>query len=355
MVDTQKISIQRASVSRKREVDFTKISFGSVYTDHMFLADYVGGEWKDWRVVPYGPLQISPGSPALHYSHSVFEGMKAFRNINGEAVMFRPRKHWERLNRSAERLCMISVPEALFMDGLTSLLNLDREWIPKQEGASMYIRPLLFSADECIGVRPSKDFTFMIILSPVGPYYSAPVKVRIETKYSRAVAGGVGFAKTGGNYAGALYPTLKANQEGYTQVIWTDGQTHQYVEESGTMNVMFVMDGKLLTPELGDTILDGVTRDSVLTLARAWGMPVEERRISVAELVDALKAGRVTEAFGAGTAATIAPIESIGYDGIDYALPPIDKKSSFGTKVFNELDGIKHGTIADAHGWIEKI
>ena len=354
MVDTQKISVQRVALSRIREVDFKKIGFGSVYTDHMFMADFVEGEWKDWRIMPYGYFQMSPANPTLHYGHSVFEGMKAFKNEDGEALLFRPRTHWSRMNISAERLCMTNIPEDLFMEGITSLISLDREWIPSEEGASLYIRPLLFSADEYIGVRPSRDFTFMVILSPVGVYYSTPVKVVIEKEYSRSVAGGTGFAKAGGNYAGALYPTIKANKKGYHQLIWTDGQTHQYIEESGTMNVMFVIDNVLITPSLGDTILAGITRDSVLALARHWNMTVEERRVSVKELVTVLENGRVQEAFGTGTAATIAHIEVISHEGKDYTLPPFNTRT-FANKVLTELEGIKRGSLPDPFAWIEKV
>lgn len=354
MVDTQRISVQRISISRIREVDFKKVAFGSVYTDHMFLADYVDGEWKDWRIVPYGYIQVSPATPALHYGHSIFEGMKAHKNEDGEVLIFRPAKHLQRLNRSAERMCMTSVPEELFNEALTTLVSLDREWVPSEDGGALYIRPLLFSADEYIGVKPSKDFTFMIILCPVGPYYSSAVKVSIETKYSRAVAGGTGFAKTGGNYGGSLYPTVQANKKGYHQVIWTDGQTHKYIEESGTMNVMFIINDTLLTPALGDTILDGVTRDSVLELARSWGMKIEERRIEVKEVVDALAAGKVSEAFGVGTAATIAPIDTIGFEGKDYALPAVND-NTFAKKVLSALEGIKRGLQPDPFGWIQKI
>lgn len=354
MVDTQKISIQRVPLSRLREFDFSKTGFGTIYTDHMFMADYSDNEWRDWRIFPFGYIQVSPATPTLHYGHSVFEGMKAYKNEDGEVMIFRPERHWKRLNISADRLCMTSVPEDLFMESLSTLLHLDRDWIPSAPGASMYIRPLLFSADEYIGVRPSKDFTFMIILCPVGPYYSKPVKVCIETKYSRAVAGGTGFAKAGGNYAGALYPTVLANKKGYDQLIWTDGQTHQYVEESGTMNIMFVIDDVLVTPSLGDTVLNGVTRDSVLELARHWGMKVEERRLAVNELIDAIEKGRVSEAFGCGTAATIAHIETIGHEGKDYTLPPVEKRT-FAPRVFKELEGIKRGTLPDPFDWMYKI
>jgi branched-chain amino acid aminotransferase len=249
---------------------------------------------------------------------------------------------------------MPHLPEDLFMDSLSTLIDLDRDWIPTADGSSLYIRPFMFSADEYIGIRPSENFTFMIILCPVGAYYSTPVKVRIETHYTRAVAGGTGYAKAGGNYGGAIYPAKLAQDKGYHQLIWTDGKNHEYIEESGTMNVMFVIDGTLVTPELSDSILAGITRDSVLTLARQWGMNVEERKISVSELRAGLEAGKVTEAFGAGTAATIAHIELVGFDDKDYYLPPIAERK-FANRVFEELEGIKRGKRPDTFGWLTKM
>jgi branched-chain amino acid aminotransferase len=249
---------------------------------------------------------------------------------------------------------MPAIPEDLFMESLHSLLDIDKKWIPTGEGASLYIRPFLFSADEYIGIRASQDFTFMIILSPAGAYYSAPVKVKIETHFTRAVQGGTGYAKAGGNYGGAIYPTRLALEQGYHQLIWTDGKEHRYIEESGTMNVMFVINDVLVTPALSDSILAGITRDSVLQVARHWGMKVEERKISVDELISNLEKGLVTEAFGAGTAATIAHIELIGYEEKNYTLPPVSERK-FANKVYQELDGIKRGTRPDHFGWVTRM
>jgi branched-chain amino acid aminotransferase, group II len=354
MVDTLKIQIEKIAKSRLSEVDFQNLPFGKVYADHMFMADFKNGEWKNFRILPYGYIPVSPATPAIHYGQSIFEGMKAFKTEQGDVSIFRPLANWSRLNISAERMCMPTLPEEIFMDALQTLLELDKKWVPSLDGSSLYIRPFMFSADEYIGIRPSQDFTFMIINCPVGPYYSTPVKVKIETEYSRAIEGGTGYAKAGGNYGGALYPAKLAQDQGYHQLIWTDGKTHQFIEESGTMNVMFVIDDTLVTPALGDTILRGITRDSVLTLARHWGMKVEERKVSVTELVEGLKTGRVKEAFGAGTAATIAHIELIAHEGTDYYLPPIEKRE-FANKVFKELEGIKRGTRPDPFGWIHKI
>lgn len=354
MVDTQKISIQRVKQSRVHEVDFANIPFGKIYTDHMFMADFRNGEWNNFRVMPYGYMPISPATPALHYGQSIFEGMKALKNAAGEALVFRPLDNWKRMNVSAERMCMPLLPEELFMESLSTMIDLDRNWIPEAEGSSLYIRPFMFSADEYIGIRASENFTFMIILCPVGAYYATPVKVRIETHYTRAVEGGTGYAKAGGNYGGAIYPAKLAQDKGYHQLIWTDGKDHEYIEESGTMNVMFVIEDTLVTPALSDSILAGITRDSVLKLARHWGMKVEERRISVHELIDGLQKGKVKEAFGAGTAATIAHIELIGYQDKDYYLPPVAERK-FANRVFAELEGIKRGTKPDPFGWIVKM
>lgn len=354
MIDTLRIETKRVSRSRLPQVDFNNLPFGKIYTDHMFMADYEDHEWKNFRIVPYGHMSISPAAPAIHYGQSIFEGMKAYASDSGEALIFRPFDNWARMNISAERMCMPSLPEELFMEGIAALIDLDRAWIPKNEGSSLYIRPFMFSADEYIGIRPSLNFTFMIIMSPVGAYYADPVRVKIETKFTRAVEGGTGFAKAGGNYGGAIYPAKLAQEEGYHQLIWTDGKTHEYIEESGTMNVMFVINNTLVTPALGDSILAGITRDSVLKLAKSWGMNVEERKVSVREIVDGLKNGTIQEAFGAGTAATIAPIELIGYDGQNYQLPPMSKRT-FSPRVLAELDQIKRGKAPDPFGWIVRM
>lgn len=354
MVETLKINMERTTRSRLPQVDFSNLPFGKVYSDHMFMADYRDGEWKNLRIVPYGHMSVSPATPAIHYGQSIFEGMKAYHSASGEALVFRPEDNLKRLNISAERMCMPTLPEELFMESLSMLIDVDRQWIPSSEGSSLYIRPFMFSADEYIGIRPSLDFTFMIILSPVGAYYSTPVKVKIETHYTRAVQGGTGYAKAGGNYGGAIYPAKLAQDQGYHQLIWTDGKEHKFIEESGTMNVMFVIGDTLVTPALSDSILAGITRDSVLTLARSWGMKVEERKISVNELVEGLESGKVKEAFGVGTAATIAHIELIGHEGKDYQLPAVEKRE-FSNKVYKELEGMKRGNRPDPFGWIVKM
>jgi branched-chain amino acid aminotransferase len=354
MVDTIKISLEGVNKSRLPQTDFNNLPFGKVYTDHMFMADYRDGQWKNFRIVPYGHIPVSPATPAIHYGQSIFEGMKAYLGTNGEVLVFRPHDNLIRFNLSADRMCMPTIPEELFMESLRELLQVDKAWIPSAPGSSLYIRPFMFSADEYIGIRPSQDFTFMIIMSPAGAYYTNPVKVKIETHFTRAVSGGTGYAKAGGNYGGAIYPTKLAAAEGFHQLIWTDGVKHEYIEESGTMNVMFIIDNTLVTPELSDSILAGITRDSVLKIACSWGMKVEERKVSVEEIVAHLQQGTLQEAFGVGTAATIANIEAIGYQEKLYTLPPLEKRV-FANKIYHELDAIKRGLQPDRFGWIMKL
>lgn len=354
MTETLRIEVDRVLHSRRSQTDLSKIPFGKVYTDHMFVADYRQGEWCNPRIIPFGYIAVSPATPAIHYGQSIFEGIKAHKSSSGEILIFRPVDNWRRMNISAERMCMPSIPEDLFIEGMRELVGLDKAWIPDQEGSSLYIRPFMFSADEYIGIRPSESFTFMIILSPAGAYYSSPVKVRIETHFTRAVAGGTGYAKAGGNYGGAIYPAKLAQDQGYHQLIWTDGKEHKFIEESGTMNVMFVIDGRLITPPLSDSILAGITRDSVLHLARRKGIDVEERPVAVTEVGEGLKSGRLTEAFGVGTAATIAPITTVGFDNNDYTLAPVDQWK-IAPMLLNELNAIKYGKVKDEFNWIVKV
>jgi branched-chain amino acid aminotransferase len=291
---------------------------------------------------------------SIHYGQSIFEGMKAYRSKKGEVLVFRPEENMKRFNKSALRMCMPEVPEEIFLGGLKQLIELDNAWVPENEGCSLYIRPFMFATDEYVGVSPSTTYKFIIFNCPVGSYYTKPLRVRVETEYIRAAKGGVGFAKNAGNYGGSLYPTIEANKAGYDQIIWTDAATHQYVEEAGTMNLLFIINGVLVTAPTGDTILDGVTRKSVIQIAKDWGIEVQERLLSVKELVEGISSGTVTEAFGAGTAAVIAPIQTIGFDGKDYELPA-RKESDFSAKVFNEINQIRLGEIADTRGWIYKI
>ena len=353
MVETGKIRIEKIKKSRISELDFNNIAFGKQYSDHMFMADFIDGEWKDPRVVPYEDLQISPASQTLHYGVSVFEGMKAHKR-QGNPLLFRPLMNHQRLNTSAKRLCIPPVPEDIFMEGMAELLKLDAAWIPEKENTSLYVRPFIFSTEEYIGIKTSETFRFMIITSPVGAYYSRPVTVKIETKYARAVAGGTGYAKAAGNYAGSLYPTKLANDLGYDQLIWTDGKEHKYIEEAGTMNLFFIIDGVLVTPALTDTLLHGITRDSIITLARDLGYPVEEQRLTIDQLVKALYSNTMEDAFGVGTAATVTHISEIGHEGINYHLPDVSGRT-ISTRLKNELEAIKTGDIPDRFGWIQEV
>jgi len=354
MTETMDIKITETSKSKLQDTDLKNPSFGSVYSDHMFIADYKNGQWQDLRIVPYGNLSISPANTTLHYASTIFEGLKANRSADGEVLVFRPEANARRMRKSAERMCMPEVPEELFMNAMTELLKLDREWVPTTPGTSLYIRPLQIAMDPFIGIRPSDTYQFLIITGPVGAYYAEPVKVKIETHYTRAAQGGTGFAKTGGNYAAALKPAVDAQKEGFNQLIWTDAKTHEFVEESGTMNLMFVINDTLVTAPTGDTILNGITRDSIIQIAKDMGMAVEERPIKVTEVIDSIENGSMQEAFGAGTAATVAKIKMIHHDGTDYNLPSVD-----GWKYSNEfldtLTRIKTGDIPDPHGWIYKL
>ncbi len=354
MIDILPIDVQPIAKSRIGEVDFNDLKFGKVFADHMFVADYSDGHWHNFQIVPYGPLHFSPAMSALHYGQAIFEGMKAYRTADDSIVVFRPDANLERINRSAERLCMPTVPEEVFMSGLQQLVQLDQKWVPTQENSALYIRPFIFATDEFVGIRPSETYKFIIFTCPVGAYYSEPVKVRVESYYTRAAEGGTGFSKAAGNYAGALYPTKLAQQDGFHQLLWTDSKEHKYFEESGTMNLMFVINNTIVTPALSSSILAGVTRDSVLTLAKEWGMNVEERRVSVEEVITAIKAGTLQEAFGVGTAAVIAQIALINHEDTNYTLPAIETRQ-FSNKVHKVLDDIKHCRVEDKHKWIQKI
>lgn len=354
MIETMDISIEKVSQSRIDSLDVNNIPFGKLYSDHMFIADYKDGQWHSPRIVPYQNISMSPANMTLHYAITIFEGMKAYKNEEGEVLLFRPEKNAERLNISAERMCIPEVPESLFMEGLTQLIDLDKNWVPNAPNTSLYIRPFVFSTDEYIGIRPAESFRFMIITCPVGAYYSAPVKVKVETKFARAFEGGTGYAKTGGNYASGMYPAKLAKQKGFDQLVWTDGKTHQFIEESGTMNVMFIINDTLITSQTSGTILKGITRDSVLTLARDWGMKVEERNVTVEEVVNAARKGELQEAFGVGTAATIAHISHFGFEEEVFELGPIQERK-FSNRVLKELDQIKTGQIEDKFGWTLKV
>ena len=354
MITTTDIKINKIAKSRVTDYDVNDVPFGKCFSDHMLVAEYSDGKWQTTTISPYGDVPLSYAMSALHYGQAIFEGMKAYKNEKGEVSLFRPLENFKRLNKSAIRMCMPEVPEEIFMGGLLELLKLDSAWVPTSDSGSLYIRPFLIATDEAIGVKPSESYKFLIITCPAGKYYSEPIKVIVETNYFRAVQGGVGYVKAAGNYGRSLYPTKLAQQKGYQQVIWTDSATHHFVEESGTMNLMFVIGDTLLTPALSDTILAGITRDSVLALARDWGMKVEERKVSLREVAEAYEKGELKEAFGCGTAATIAQIVGIGFEGKDFVLPPVEDRK-FSTKVDETLRLIRKGKLEDKMHLMYKV
>lgn len=353
--DVMQIDFRQTEHSRIGEVDFTNLPFGKHFSDHMFVADFVDGQWQNQQVVPFDNFTLSPALSSLHYGQSIFEGMKAYKNEAGEVLTFRPLDNWARMNESAKRMCMATIPEEIFMGGLEALLRTDADWVPNQPGSSLYIRPYMFATDVYLGVAASKTYRFCIFTCPVGVYYLKPLKVKVEMKYIRSAPGGVGSAKCAGNYAGALYPTMQAQQAGYDQLIWTDATEHQYIEESGTMNVMFVIDGKLVTPALSDSILNGVTRRSIIDIAESWDMSVEERNISIREVIEGIENGSLTEAFGAGTAVVVSPFQVIGYEGKDYMLPERAPADSFAIRVKEYMNDLRTGKIEDTFGWTYKV
>lgn len=351
---TYQINITNTKNSRLAETDFDNLKFGSIFSDHMFVAEYKDGAWNSGEIVPFGNMNFSPALSTLHYGQSIFEGLKAYKDAQGEILVFRPLSNYKRMMVSADRMCIPQFPEEMFVEGMKQLLQLDNAWIPEKEGSSLYIRPFLFASEEFLGIRPSAEYKFIIFTCPVGSYYSTPVKVKVEEHYTRAANGGVGTAKTAANYAASLYPAKLAQEQGYDQIAWTDALTHKYFEESGTMNIIFRKGNTVFTPELGDSVLNGVTRASVLQLARDWGYVVEERKVSVEEVEQYIKNNELNEVFGAGTAATIAHIVVMNINGIDYALPAPETRE-FSIRVLEELNELKHGRIADTRGWIMKI
>ena len=350
MTETLDIKLSKTAHSRLEETDFSNLVFGRTFSDHMLVADYADGEWKNFEILPYGPIAMHPSISALHYGQAFFEGLKAYKHADGTVTIFRPDKNAIRFNKSAERLCMPALPEELFIQSIAAVVDIDRDWVPSKENHALYIRPFMFATDPYLGVTPSATYKFVVLIGPVGPYFAKVMRVKIETKYTRAAEGGMGFAKAAGNYGSAMLPARKATEEGFDQLIWTDAKEHAYVEEMGAANAMFLLDGKLITAEANDTILDGVTRDTVIALAKEWGITVEERKVSVAEIIEGAKNGKLTDAFGAGTAATIAAVGSISYKGEEYQLSDPSTRE-FSKRVLATLDAIKYGTVPDTHGW----
>lgn len=355
MIDAYSLPVTKVERSKLNDIPLENIPFGKYFTDHMLEADYENGEWKNAEIKPYQPLLLSPALAALHYGQAIFEGIKAYKNSNGDAFIFRPQANFRRFNISAERMQMPPVPEELFIDGMRQLISLDKNWIPAKENHSLYIRPFMFASDEVIGVKPSETYKFLIILSPTGPYYGAPMRIYVEEKYTRAAPGGVGFAKVAGNYGASMLVTAEAKAQGYDQVLWTDALEHKYVQEIGTMNVFFVLnDNKVITPGLdAGTILEGVTRDSAITILKEMGLTVEERAVNIDELIEAYKAGNLKEVFGTGTAATISPIKELKYKDFVMNFNVDEWKTAFEMK--RRLDDIREGRTTDTKGWMVKV
>ncbi|MBM3187028.1 MAG: branched-chain amino acid aminotransferase [Bacteroidetes bacterium] len=354
-VSTINFSIQKAENSKVNAVEWDNLPFGKVFSDHMFLMEYADGEWKQGAIMPFQNISMHPAMSAIHYGQSIFEGLKAYRTDNNEVNIFRPDMNAKRFAESAKRMCMPEVPEEIFMEAIRKLVEIDSNWVTNRPGYSLYIRPYLFATDELVGIKPSDKYKFMIITSPVGMYYSEPVRVKIEEHYTRAAIGGVGRAKAAGNYGASLYPAKQCQIEGFHQLVWTDAKEHKYIEESGTMNIVFQIGGRLISPtEDADTILRGITKRSVLEVAKKWGVEVEERKVLVEEIVTAAKNGTLEDAFGAGTAATIAQIAIIGYRDERLELPPLEGRT-LSNKIKAYMDDMKTGRIDDEFGWNYKV
>ena len=348
------ISLTKTEKSKLSGVDFNNIPFGRHFSDHIFIADFDGEKWGNARIEPFANFSIHPACMALHYGQSIFEGMKATKTLDGQPMLFRPEMHAARMNASARRMCMPEIPESLFLQGLDALVGLDADWIPPQEGSALYIRPLMFANDEFIGVRPSAKYKFIIMTGPVGPYYPKPVRLMAENHFVRAVNGSTGEAKAAGNYAGAMLPTKIAQEKGFDQVMWLESPEFKNIQEVGTMNIFFVINGVTITPITDGAILKGITRDSILTLLRDEGYPVEVRRITMDELIAAYKAGTLQEVFGAGTAAVVSHVSHIQYDDLLMELPPVEGRK-ISNWVKDHIDGLRSGRFKDTHGWVVPV
>jgi branched-chain amino acid aminotransferase len=344
------IRIRKASHSKIDEVDFDNLEFGKYTADHMLVCDYTDERWQMPQIIPFANLALSPTALALHYGQTVFEGMKAFRMNDGRVNIFRMEKHYQRFTKSLDRMCMAIPPKEIFVEGLLQLIDIDRAWVPGQKDSALYLRPFVIATETKFGVKVSSDYRFIIFTGPVPGLYANPIRVKVETSYVRAARGGTGSAKCGGNYGAAYYPTQIAKKEGYDQVLWTDAKENLYIEELGFMNAMFVIDDVLVTPPLSDSILDGITRDSLLTLAKEMGFETKERPVSIHELEEAFRSNRITEAFGAGTAAIVAPIATIHINGIDYDLPNYTETNIL-NQLKHRLQMIRSGREEDVFGW----
>jgi branched-chain amino acid aminotransferase len=351
--NTDNIVIEKSETSRIDSVDFSNLDFGRVFSDHMLVCDYEDGKWQTPKVVPYQPFTLDPSAKIFHYGQSIFEGMKAYKDADENVFLFRPTDNVSRLNISAKRLAMPEIPESIFMNGLKALLKLEKDWIPQSEGSALYIRPFMFATGKGFHASPADSYKFVICCAPSGPYFSGKVKVLIEEKYSRSANGGVGFAKAGGNYAGQFYPTQLAKEKGYQQVIWTDDNAHEYIEEAGAMNIFVRINDTLLTVPTSDRILDGITRKSILAIAEAEGIKTEVRKIKVTELIEASENGSLKELFGAGTAAVISPISGVGFKDKDFELPELE--STYADLLKKRITDIQTNKTNDPFSWRVKV
>lgn len=348
------MKITAAQESKINTVDFDNLKFGEIFTDHMFVCDYADGKWKTPEILPYQPIQMDPSSSVFHYGQAVFEGMKAYKDDADGVWLFRPDQNFNRINKSSERLSMPAFPEKFFFEGLEKLLNLDKEWIKKGTGNSLYVRPFVFASQAGVQATASNAYKFMIICSPVSSYYSGgEVHVQVAEKFSRAASGGVGFAKAAGNYAAQFYPTSLALKEGFQQIIWTDASTHEYLEEAGTMNIFFRINDTLITTPTSDRILDGVTRKSILQLAEHLGIKTEVRPVTIHELISSKENGSLKEIFGAGTAVVVSPIKGFGYQNKRYILD--DLANSYASLLKEQIVDIQRNAIEDPFGWRHEV
>ena len=355
MIDNKAYKIQVTKVAKSKidDVDFDNLGFGSVFTDHMLVCDYKDGVWSAPKITPYQPITLDPSARIFHYGQSIFEGLKAYKDAEDTVWLFRPLDNCKRLNISAKRLAIPELPEAYFIEGLKALLHLDNQWIPKSEGSSLYVRPYIFATGEGFHASPSDQYKFIIACSPSGTYFSGRIKVLVEEKYSRSANGGVGFAKAAGNYAGQFYPTQLANNKGYQQVIWTDDNTHEFIEEAGAMNIFVRINDTLITAPISDRILDGITRKSIIDIANEKGIAVDVRKITVRELVVAANDGSLKEMFGAGTAAVVSPIAAFGYKDKDYDLPELE--NSYASLLKKRITDIQTNKAEDTFSWRFKV
>jgi branched-chain amino acid aminotransferase len=356
---SMEIKLEQAKADElKTKPDVSNLGFGDIFTDHMFMADYEKGRgWLNPRIVPYGNFSINPAAMAIHYGQEIFEGLKAYRGKDDSIYLFRPDENFKRFNRSASRLCMPEVDRDIFMEGMKAVTLLDKDWIPENQGTSLYIRPAMLATEPHLGVRPAKQYLFFIILCPVGAYYKEglnPVKIYVEDKYVRAAIGGTGEAKTAGNYAASLLATEEAKKKGFTQVLWLDAAERRYIEEVGTMNMFFVIENEVVASPLNGSVLPGITRASVIQLVKDWGIRFSERSLSIDEVIDAAENGKLNEAFGSGTAAVISPVGQMTYKGKDYTIAG-GKMGELSQRLYDELVGIQYGDREDLHGWRVKI